>query len=365
VLCLRAVVYLFILVNLGGAAGNFEELSARATAARQANDVPGAIELYRQALQLNSKWDEGWWFLGSLLYDSDQYPDGRDALNHFVDLQPKAAPAWGLLGLCEFETGEYPQSLSHIQRSLSLSAPSDPQMDVVLRYHEALLLTREGDFDKALQKYSRFARDGAQNKSILLGIGLAVLRTPLLPKDIRAEKEDLFLTAGKAASYRMAGNVTEGDQAFRDLLTRFPTAANVHYAYGLTLLATDPDQGIEEFEAELQNNPGNTAADSMLAWVLLRRSEYQTALPYAEKAAQADPNSAIAQFVFGRSLVETGAVDRGIQHLETGAKLDPKFLESHLSLATTYARIGRNQDARRERQISMDLTKETTSVAQR
>ncbi len=361
---LRAAICVIFVAALGHAA-SFEELSARATAARQANDIPHAIEFYRQALQLNSKWDEGWWFLGSLSYDTDQYADGRDALAHFVELQPNAAPAWGLLGLCEFETGDYAQSLAHIQHSLSLATPADPQMDVVLRYHEALLLTRTGDFDKALQKYARFAHDGAPNNSILLSMGLATLRRPLLPKDIPAGQQDLFVTAGKAAFLTMAGHSMEGEQAFEDLLARFPNAENVHYAHGLTLLATDPDQAIEEFKRELQIDAANPAANSMLAWVLLRRSEFQPALPYAERAAKEEPKSAIAQFVFGRLLVETGAVARGIEHLETAEKLDSGFLESHLSLATAYSRIGRTQDARRERQISMDLTKETASLAQR
>src|SRR5581483_10137894 len=86
----------------GPTASSFEDLAARATAAREANDVPHAVELYREALARNPKWEEGWWFLGSLLYDSDRYAEARDALTHVVEADEKAAPAWGLLGLSEF-----------------------------------------------------------------------------------------------------------------------------------------------------------------------------------------------------------------------------------------------------------------------
>src|ERR1700728_1513126 len=114
----------------------FEDLAARAAAAREANDIPQAVQLYRQSVDLNPKWEEGWWFLGSMLYDSDRYAEGREALAHVVALDPKAAPAWALLGLCEFETGGYARSLDHIRRGLASGSPA-PQMEEVLRYHEA------------------------------------------------------------------------------------------------------------------------------------------------------------------------------------------------------------------------------------
>src|SRR5438445_12946054 len=127
-------------VSLRADEGEFERLSAEANAARDANDVPQAVALYKQALALNPKWDQGWWYLGTLLYDSDQYRDGRDALRHVVELQPNAEPAWGLLGLCEFETGENDKALADVERGLASSAELQPGMDAVLRYHEARLL---------------------------------------------------------------------------------------------------------------------------------------------------------------------------------------------------------------------------------
>lgn len=358
------ILFCFALSAQNGA-GSFADLSARASAARQASDVPHAIALYRQALQLNPKWEEGWWFLGTLLYDSDQYAPGRDALRHFVGLQPNAAPALGLLGLCEFETGDYPESLKHIERSLSLGTPAEPQMDQVLRYHEAMLLTRTGAFDKALQEYVWFVRKGARSESILLGIGLAALRTPLLPKDVSADRQNLFLTAGQASVYTITGDLANAQQTFLSLLERFPDSPNVHYVYGVFVLGADPDRAIDEFKLELKILPSNAAAGAMLAWVLLRRGDFKVALPYAEKAVRDAPGFPTAQLVFGRLLVETGAVDRGIEHLQTAEKLDPANLEVHLGLVTAYSRIGRTQDARRERRTSMELSAENASIAQR
>src|SRR5438270_3398811 len=120
----------------------FADMAARATAAREASRLPEAIALYKEAVNLDPKWEEGWWFLGSLLYDTDQYAAARESLARVVDLDPKAYPAWGLLGLCEFETVDYRASLGHIQRALEAGSGTQGQMEGVLRYHEAVLLTR-------------------------------------------------------------------------------------------------------------------------------------------------------------------------------------------------------------------------------
>src|SRR4051812_21466266 len=161
-------------------AGTFDEVSASASAARAANDIPRAIELYREAVHLNANWQEGWWYLGSLLYDTDQYAAARDALTHLVNLEPRATPAWGLLGLSEFQTGDYRAALSHVQRGLAGNGV-EGQMDAVLQYHEALLLTRAGEFDAAMQKYVAVARAAAPKPPLLTGLGLAALRRPLVP----------------------------------------------------------------------------------------------------------------------------------------------------------------------------------------
>jgi superkiller protein 3 len=342
----------------------FSDLAAKAAAARDANRLDEAIADYRQALDLNPNWEEGWWSLGTLYYDSDHYEQAKDALRRLVRLQPNAPPALGLLGLCEFETGEYEQALKHIQASLGSSAARDTQMQQVLLYHEALLLTRTGRFDEALGKYAFFMSHGMPKEDILLSIGLAVLRAPLIPRDVEQGQKEAYVLAGKAAYLRMTGAQPQAEAAFAELLRRFPNFPNVHYSYGLSILANDPNGAIQEFEREVATRPTNSAANAMLGWMLLKRNEFAAALPYAKRAAEVDPRSPIAQFVYGRLLVENGAVEQGIDHLKTAEQIDPEFLESHLSLATAYSRLGRMTEANHERQLSLDISQTRGAVVQ-
>lgn len=335
---------------------NFEDLAARASLAKQQNDLPVAIDLYHQALQVNPSWPDGWWFLGSLQYAQNDYTSAEDALTHYLKLTPNAAPAFALRGLCEFEAGDYAQSIRDIDHGLSLGAGNQPSNEQILRYHEALALTHTGQYETALAKYTFFARNGITSPELLMGIGMAGLRIPLLPKDLESGQQDLVLAAGNAAYSLMAGD-KDPKQAFQKLFQRFPEAINAHYLYGYLLFSTDQDSAITEFKHELALDPSNAAANVMMAWASILQSHFSDGLPYAEKAESEEPNLPIAQLVLGRLLVETGDTKEGLEYLEKALQQEPSNLEIHLALVKAYAVSGHSEDARRERLMCLQLTK--------
>lgn len=357
---LAALIFLPIVPRLSPAQANppaFDDIVLKAAAAREQNDIPQAIDLYRQAVELKPDWPDGWWFLGSLQYSVDAYAPAREALTHYLQLTPDAGPASALRGLCEYETGEYSQALTDIQRGLSLGAGNQSRNEKILRYHEALLLTRTGNFEAALQQYALFSGDKIPNPELLVAVGLAGLRTPLLPKELSPDKQELFTAAGSAALLFMAGDRDTAKQAFQDLFQRFPTAANAHYLYGYLLFPTDPDQAITEFKKELEVSPANSAAQLMVAWDALLRNDPSEALTYAQKAIAEDPGLLIAQLVLGRALLDTGNVKDGLELLEKEEQRDPNNLETHIALAKAYSKTGRKEDARRERLRCLELEK--------
>src|ERR1700676_1178937 len=360
-----AVLLFTLLLQLCAAQANpagFSDLATKATAARDANDVPGAIEVYQQALKLNSRWCGGLWVLGSLQYGSSAYAAARDALSHYLELTPNAAPALAMRGLCEFEIAEYEKSLNDIQRALALGAANQPRNEKILRYHQALLLTRTGRFEDALRNYAFFTHDHDSNPELLLALGLAGLRTPLLPKELKSDQQEMYISAGKAAFDFMKGDKETARSEFLHLFQRVPAVPNAHYLYGYLLYAGDPDAAVAEFKNELQAAP-NAVAEVMLAWIPLLQNDGAAALPYARKAVAEDPALPSAQLVLGRALTETGDTKDGIEHLEKTLQLQPDNLEVHLALAKAYSKSGRKEDARRERLQCLEMTKNETAPA--
>ena len=263
-------VYSIAWITSTASATTFEELAAQATSARAANQIPKAIELYRQALQLKPAWAEGWWFLGTLSYDSDQYKEGGKAFAEFVKLDGKSALGWAFLGLCEFETGENEHSLEHMRRTLDLGTGLEPAIEQVLRFHEALMLTRLGLFDQAMPKFMPFVRRGVHDPVLIAGIGLAALRQPLLPKDVSNDvsggQQAVINAAGQAASVWMAGDASKTEPAFRALVDNYPKAPGVHYLYATYLISFRPaEEAVVELKRELEVNPRNADARAMIS----------------------------------------------------------------------------------------------------
>jgi tetratricopeptide (TPR) repeat protein len=343
----------------------FDEVAASAAAARTHNDVPGAITAYAEAVQLKPDWAEGWWYLGMLQYNTGGYAASRDAFTQFLKLTPDSGPAFAVRGLCEFQTAEFPQSAQDIEQGLALGAGNQPYYENILRLHQLLLLTVNGDFETALREYAGFAKVGTSSSAILVGIGLAGLRMPMRPQDVDPSLQDLVLGTGTAAFTFMAGDDQKAQQQFHNLFQRFPHAANAHYLYGYLQFANDPDEAVEEFRQELKIAPTSAVTHVMLAWYFLLRDDPSDALPYAQKAATEASSSPTAQLVLGRSLVETGMLNEGMDHLNTALKLDPENLEVHLALAKGYSELGRKKDAAAERSRCAEMAKgQVPAVAQ-
>jgi Tfp pilus assembly protein PilF len=115
-----------------------------------------------------------------------------------------------------------------------------------------------------------------------------------------------------------------------------------------------------ELRRELEVNPQSVEARAMLALLLLQAGRTADASSYAKKAAEDGPSSAPAQYAYGSILADTDPQGAAV-HLEAAERLDPSNFEYHVALAHVYSTTGRNDDARRERKISIRLAQESDS----
>ena len=337
-------------------ASQLQDLIANASAARQQGDIPRSIQLYQQAVQLNPKWADGWWYVGSMEYGTDSYAPAVIALSHYLELTPTAGPAFALRGLCEFEEGDYTDSLQDLERGITLGAANQPRNAGIIFYHEAILLTQKGDFEQALGKFGQIVSHGDVNQDVVKGIGLAGLRLPILPKDIDPSQLEMVSAVGQATSLLMGKDLTAADQAFQALFNQYPTVSNLHYLYGYLLFSTDSQKAIDQFKKELTVTPDSAVTHSMIAWAYGSSRDYTASLADAQQAVKENPNLLIAQLVLGRALVETGSLTDGVQHLLTVVAADSQNLDAHLALAKAYSELGRKGDARRERLLCLAIT---------
>ena len=335
----------------------FDQVLQQASAAREANRLDEAIRLYRQAARLKPAASEAWWYLGTLLYEKDDFRGAAPAFEKLTALEPRGGAGWALLGLCEFGIGAYDKSLVHLHRGRMLGIADNKELERVARYHQAILSNRAGQFELAMALLTEFARQGSEQPELIEATGIAALRLALLPADLPEEKKDIVLLAGKAAYAGNARRMADARRHTEALLAKYPEHANVHYLMAVLLLQEHDDRAFAEFDKELAISPDHVPARLQIAIEYLQRGQPDKALPRAAEAAKLAPDNFAARTVHGRALLESGDFAGAAGELESAVKLAPDSPEAHFALANAYSRAGRKADAQRERELFQRLQK--------
>ncbi|PYP99121.1 MAG: hypothetical protein DMF82_25815 [Acidobacteria bacterium] len=213
-----------------GPSATFDAIAKKAEAARQAGRYDEAIQHYREALKLKPGWFEGRFFLGTLLHDNDRFEEARDEFRRLVQADPKVGLVLALKGLCEFQLKNYDRALKELQAARDLGI-SSPDVMAVASYHLAILLNRFEQYELAFEVLRDFAGQNKDTQGVIEAFGLSILRMPLLPSEIPADRREMILMAGRAGFHQAKGRATPaGRLAFEELVSRYPNAPNVHYA---------------------------------------------------------------------------------------------------------------------------------------
>ena len=326
----------------------FAPLVKQAESARAANDLDQAVTLYKRALALKADWIEGWWGLGTACYDLDRYAEANDAFRRVLAKDDSDGVTWVFKGLTSFKLKRYDEALSELTQARRRGVTANREISETARYHTALLLTRNEDYEQALAVLSDFGLEGNDSPRIIEAMGLATLRMPILPEDLPGTRRELVMMAGRA-QYFMAARLLQASQnAFETLASRYPDTPNVHYAYGVMLAGEQPEQAIERFKRELKVSPTHVLAKIQIAFAYIKRSEFAEAKPWAEQAVQEAPNQFIAHNALGQVLLATGDVEGAVRALENAVKLAPDSPAMHFALARAYRAANRGADADRE-----------------
>jgi tetratricopeptide (TPR) repeat protein len=328
---------------------SFEELAARAAQAREAGRFDDALELYRATVKLRPAWEEGQWYIATLLYELDRYAEARDAFAIVLQHQPSHAGALGLRGLCEFELRRYDRALADLLEAGNLGVSRSPGIATVVRYHAAILLTRFGEFEVANQMLTEFASEGADTPQVLDAFGINVLRMPVLPHELPPDARERVQLAGRAGYAMAARHLESARTALDELITRYPKLPHAHYARGVFLLTEDADRALEDFRRELEISPSHLPARLQIAFEFIKRGEPARARPLAEEAARLAPEHFATRLAVGQVLLELNEIDAAVPELEKASKLAPRSPQTRFLLARAYARAGRAEDAARER----------------
>ena len=333
--------------NANANKGSLQELEKAADAARERGDTQASLKLYQRVVTRAPSWQEGWFYLGSLQYDGNNYGEAVKAFRKLVQLNGELPDAWALLGLSEFELKDYAHAVEDLQKAEQLGV-DEPLRDIA-DYHRALLMNERGDSDGALLVLSALYLRGDRSENLQVALGLSLLRVPLLPSQLDPSRDALVHDAGNLASLLAARRTDEADLAFRDMLSRYPKTQFLHYAYGGMLASVGHDtEAKAQFKMETELNPESALAYLEWAFVCMKSKEYEEAARLARRAIEINSDSFLAHYIAGNSLLLSADPAGARPELEQAKALAPGMPDIRYSLSRTYARLGEPALARQE-----------------
>lgn len=339
---------------------SYSTLIQQADRAREQNRLDEAIALYQKAARLRPQQGEPWWYLGMCHYERDQYPQAERAFARLVVLHPKQGAGWAMLGLSAFKNRKYKPALAALRKAHAFGVPKTNDMDKVARYHLVILLNRFGHFEMASGLLMTFVVENAVTPLVEQAAGLAALRLNFLPEETPTALREPVALAGQACILAWQKRTADAQALARQLLQRFPGQANAHYLLGYLYLLENNPRAIDEFQAELEQNPNHVQARLQIAYEYFRQGRAADGLPYAEQAVRLAPQDFTARNILGRIYLQLNRVSDAVRELELAVQYAPASPEAHFHLATAYNRSGRKQDAARHQSIFAKLSEART-----
>jgi len=326
------------------------ELYSEAKAAQAAGDRSTAAAKYESILKLQPHLAAAYNNLGLLFFQQREYKKAADVLEKGLKIDPKMPSAEALLGMSLYEMNSYAEARPHLETALR-QKPTDSNAELIL----ARDLSNLNEFDAAARHLRQLADRQPDNQEIWY-----LLCKIYMKLSEQALSKMNAIDPNSHLVHEMSGEVMESMKNFDGALVEYkkavqmaPNEPGTHYRLGnIFYLLAEWDSAIEQFQAELANDPSNCKARALIGNVLLeQKREPEQALSSIDRALALCPNLTEAHADRGRALINLNRNEDALGDLQIAEQATPDDATIHFFLAQAYKALGRVQDSRNEMQI--------------
>jgi tetratricopeptide (TPR) repeat protein len=246
--------------------------------------------------------------------------------------------------------GQYAQAIERLRRASKL-APANPG----IAFNLGLACFRAGRYADAIAPLERALSDpnSADKARFLLGTAYyqtgkfsqaAAALEPLRANPAYAENALYILEE----SYRKSRNGPGAEQAFADLLRRYPDSALVH-----KLLGTAHDsqghfqEALSEFQQAAQRDPALPEVKFNIGLLYLKLHDDASARKWIEQELAINPCFAMASYYLGEIQRRANQLEAAAESYRKAIRCELAYPEAHLALGTTLQALGQDADALR------------------
>ena len=283
-----------------------------------------AIGYYRKASAVNPELPGLQMNMGLALFKAAQFPDAIRSFTAELKKRPGDPRLTILLGMAHYGMKDYLVAIPYLQRA----AEQDPQ-SVALRITLAQSCMRSKQYQCALNVC----------KQILA---------------LKSDSADAAMIAGEALD--QMGDKAGAVRALRASLEANSRQPDLHFGLGYLLWTENKwPEAANEFQLEIENNPGHLKARIYLSDSWVQQGEFEKALPELEKLVAANGSEPIVHRDLGIIYAHSGRNEDAIREIRMAEQSDPEDLESRARLARLYQLIGKREEVNAELEAARRL----------
>jgi tetratricopeptide (TPR) repeat protein len=338
-----------------------DSLTREALAAFVKKDWELAIRGYDKLAKLSPGVADYHLNLGIAYYSSGRAHEAVQALRQALKLKPTLTLARYYLGPSLAGSGQCKEALSLVKKDAPRVSEKHLKYEIGLAgIRCSFALNQPNDAVDFVRMLNREFPDDPE----------VLYQTVHVYSDLssRASQELIFKAPSSyqvhqlnAEALETQGKWQDAAKEYRAILEKSPRLPGIHYRLGRLILSAPKTETTfvdakREFEEELKIDPTNAAAEYVLGELAFRAADLNEAIAHFSRAVKLDLGFADSHLELGRALIAAERVPEALGPLETAVRLQPQNPLTHLHLAAAYARLGRDEEAKRERRLHNELS---------
>jgi len=280
-----------------------------------AEQVASAVRTFQKWVELRPTSAQAHYMLATAYSENKDQAGLREALFNGLELQPNHPMSGRVMALYVASTSGVQESVKRVEELKQVQ----PEHSMVASL-EGQLTMKQGKPDKAIAIYSRLHDSFPENGAWVMKL---------------------------AQAQWLAGKREQHLATLTDWLKNTPADVSAQFMLANSYLKLErKTEATAAFAKLVELAPNNVLALNNLAW-LLRETNPEKALAYAEKADSLNPGDPLVMDTMGVILVQQGKAKRATEVLSEAAKKRPEMLSIKYHLAQAQAAQGDKLQARK------------------
>lgn len=294
-----------------------------------------------------------------LLLEQGKYDDALAALREIEAQHPAAKGLAHEFGVAYYKKGDYLNAIAHLKKARDENPQDGEAVQLLGLSH--YLAGRPADAIPYLQQVQTWFPTANIDAAYILGVCYIQIKDYPHARGAFAkmfavpdESAPSYLFTARMLLRQDFGPVAE--EYARKAVALDPKLPLAHFLLGeINLYHSNIPESIDEFQRELQLNPGYAPAYYKLADAYSRIQKFDDAERLLQRSIWLDSTSTGPYILMGKVLAKKGETELAVRSLQRALAMDPNNPVPHHLLGQAYRDLGRSEDAERELKTAAQL----------